>query len=43
MALFFGETIAFLTYVLRTVFAGEKINIDTLNTNLNGVFLQKVR
>ena len=40
--IFCGETLASLTHVLRTVFAGEKINIDTLNTNLNGVFLQKV-
>ena len=40
--LFCGETLASITHVLRTVFAGEKINIDTLNTNLSGVFLQKV-
>ena len=39
---FCGETLASVTHVLRTVFAGEKINIDTLNTHLSGVFLQKV-
>ena len=43
VALFCGEMLTSLTHVLRTVFAGEKINIETLNTNLNGVFLQKVR
>ena len=40
---FCGEIFASLTHVVRLVFSGERIDLATLNTSLNGVFLHKVR
>ena len=40
---FSGEIFASLTHVVRLVFSGERIDLATLNTGLNGVFLHKVR
>ena len=39
---FCGEIFASLTHVVRLVFSGERIDLATLNTSLNGVFLHKV-
>ena len=39
---FCGEIVASLTHIVRLVFSGERIDLATLNTSLNGVFLHKV-
>ena len=36
-----GETIASVMHVLREVFSTRAVDIETLNTDLNGVFLRK--
>ena len=41
MQAFVGETIASVMYVLREVFSTRRVDIETLNTDLNGVFLRK--
>ena len=37
----FGECTASVTHIWRTVFAGNNLNINTVNTELAGVFLTK--